>query len=96
MQQKTLLRVAVCVSIAGAIVLFLLSPDISAQDTVLRAEVVDVRSTGKVWFVDVVPSELTVISFDPINASEVSGRHDLIGRLASYEGKIEFIVEDLR
>lgn len=93
MQQNVLLGVAVCVSLIGAVVLFVLSPEISPQDTLLRGEITAIRSTGKVWFIDVVPEELTVVSFDPVNAS---GHHELVGRLASYEGRVEFIVEGVR
>lgn len=85
----------ICVSIAcsvvGLFLLFLLKPDVSPQSLVLTGEVVAVKNYPNVNFVEFIPDNLTVVSFD--NPPAV-GRQVIHGQLKQYKGKVEFIIDN--
>lgn len=81
------------ISLAGLIIIFLITPDISPQYIVLEGEITGVDDLGSVSFIDFFPYDFTVLSFDSVNKT---GRAKLVGKLASYDGKVEFIVDEVR
>lgn len=94
MRQKTLLFVALIVALVGVIILFFITPDISPQSLVVKGEITKIDEGDKVTFIEFVPEDFTVLSFNKVNTELGSAK--LVGKLSSYEGKVEFIVEEVR
>jgi hypothetical protein len=94
MHQKTLLKTALIVAFSGLIILFFLTPDISPQSIVIEGEIIEIQNEEKITFITFLPYDFTVISFQPVE--NITGRATLIGKLASYDGKVEFITEEIR
>ncbi len=94
MNRKTLLIISLVISVIGIIALFFLKPDVSPQYLQLTGYVKHVYQKENVAFISFVPDNLTVVSFDKVNLEP--GEHTLIGRLQQYEGRVEFIVEEIR
>ncbi len=91
-QKTTLLIVSLSVSLLGLLGLFLLKPDISPQYIQVFGVVKSTSSKGKVTFIEFVPDDFQVVSFERMSIPE--GSHRLVGRLQQYEGRVEFVVED--
>lgn len=94
MHQKTLLKIALIVAFAGLLVIFFITPDISPQSIVIDGEIVKVQSAEEISFITFIPYDFTVVSFSELN--NITGRAKLIGKLSSFEGKVEFVVEEIR
>ena len=73
--------------------MFTITPDISPQSTIIEGEIINVNNMDAVSFIEFIPYDLTVLSFTPTNKT---GSARLIGKLASYDGKLEFIVDEVR
>jgi hypothetical protein len=94
MKRKTLLAISFTISIIGLAVLYFLKPDISPQSLQLSGTVKRVFQKENVAFISFVPDNMTVVSFEG-DVSE-SGYHTLVGRLQQYDGKVEFVVEEIK
>ncbi|RLE45481.1 hypothetical protein DRJ22_04290 [Candidatus Woesearchaeota archaeon] len=88
---KSLFYVALAVSIVGLFILFFITPSVSPQSIMVSGMVKKIDNRGKVSFITFVPDDFVVVSFDRLNLSE--GRYSFVGRLQSYKGKVEFVVE---
>lgn len=91
MKRNILLTISLFLSIVGIIALFFLKPDVSPQSLQLTGVVNYYNTKEKVTFINFVPDDLMVVSFDDFNLEP--GKHTLTGRLQQYEGKVEFVVD---
>jgi hypothetical protein len=94
MKRKTLLIISLSLSIIGIVTLFFLKPDISPQSLQLSGTIKHVFQKEKAAFINFVPENFTVVSFENLDISE--GHHTLVGRLQQYKGKVEFVVEEIK
>jgi hypothetical protein len=94
MNRKTLLVISLAISVSGIIALFFLKPDVSPQYLQLTGYVKHVYQKENVAFISFVPDNLTVVAFEQVSLDP--GEHTLIGRLQQYEGRVEFVVEEIK
>jgi hypothetical protein len=94
MKRKTLLTISLTISIIGLVALYLLKPDISPQLLQLSGTIKHVFQKENVAFISFVPDNMTVVSFE--GAVSEPGYHTLVGRLQQYNGKVEFVVEEIK
>ena len=94
MRVKSLLVIAVAVSVVGLFVLAMIRPEVSPQLLQIEGVVERIDARGGVSFVRFQPSNFTVVSFNAEHIEE--GNQVLIGRLQSYEGRVQFVVESTR
>jgi len=90
MKQKTLLIIALLLSVAGIIFLFFLKPDVSPQYLQLSGNITKINQKEKVAFITFIPDDFLVVSFENVDLEP--GYHTLTGRLQKYKGRVEFIV----
>lgn len=93
MQQKNFLILALIISVFGILILFIVTPDISPQSITIKGRINNITNTEKLSEIHFTPYDFKIISFKNFNHT---GPAKLIGKLASYNGKLEFIVEDIR
>jgi hypothetical protein len=93
MRRKSLLWLSLCLSILGIIALLILKPEVSPQSLQMTGLVKGVYSKNGASFISFVPGNFTVVSFE--HAEIEQGEHTLKGRLQQYEGRVEFVVEDI-
>ncbi len=91
MNRKTLLLISLTLSLAGIIALFFLKPEVSPQSLQIEGAVKHVFQKKNVTFINFVPDDFTVVSFDQTDLEP--GRHILTGHLQQYKGRIEFVVD---
>ncbi len=91
---KPLFYTALITSIIGLIILFAIKPEVSPQSLVIQGKITNIDHRGKVNFITFIPDDFLVVSFKDLNLEP--GQHTLIGKLQSYKGKVEFIVEDVK
>lgn len=91
MKRKTLLIISLLVSIIGIASLFFVKPEVSPQSLQLSGVVKSVSQKEKVAFIDFVPDDFLVVSFEKLDLEP--GNHTLTGRLQQYDGRVEFVVE---
>ena len=91
MRERTLLILSLVISIIGIIALLFLKPNVSPQYIQITGHVSSVNAKEKITFINFVPDELLVVSFDEVDLEP--GKHTLTGRLQQYKGRVEFIVE---
>ncbi|RMD57598.1 hypothetical protein D6825_03590 [Candidatus Woesearchaeota archaeon] len=88
--RKAIFIIALVASIFSLALIALVRPQISPRFLELRGVVISERQVDKVTFIEFVPDNLTVVSF---NGKIGKGRKRLYGRLKQYKGKVEFVVE---
>lgn len=89
--QKKLIAIAIFCSLAGLFLLAILKPNVSPQLLELSGEVIKVNEHENVAFIDIIPDNLTVVSF---NGHIQTGKQVLHGRLQQYNGRVEFVIDD--
>ncbi len=91
MKRNILLTISLALSLVGLIALFFLKPEFSPQSLQLTGVVKYYNTKEKVAFINFVPDNLMVVSFDKFELEP--GKHTLTGHLQQYEGKVEFVVD---
>ena len=90
MRRNKLLVFSIVFALIGLVVLFFLKPDVSPQYLELSGEVSQISQDGAVSFIDFIPKDFLVVSF---NEAELEGNVTLVGRLQEYKGRVEFVVD---
>ena len=86
-----LLILASLLAVVGIVVVLLIEPEVSPRVIELKGLVKGVRETGKVTFIEMVPQEISIVSFDPVDLEP--GEHTMRGHLQEYKGRVEFVVD---
>jgi len=94
MQKNTLLIISLVLSVLGICILFFLKPDISPQVLVINGSIQKINEWDKVSFITFVPDDFLVVSFEKLELTP--GKYSLHGRLQQYDGRIEFVVDEIR
>ncbi len=89
--QKFLVAAAVFCSVVGILLLLALKPSVSPQLVELSGDVIQVSEHGGVTFIELIPDNLTVVSF---NGQVHLGKQKLYGQLKQYKGRLEFVLDD--
>jgi hypothetical protein len=77
--------------LAGISVLFFTKPVVSPSEFVISGEVIAVNQKENVAFINFVPNDFLVVSFEKIPPK---GNVSLVGRIQDYKGRVEFVVSD--
>lgn len=93
MRREILLAICICLTVAGIVILWFIKPDVSPQYLSISGKITNIDERQNVAFVTFVPDDFLVVSFDKIPQT---GKATLIGRLQNYNGKVEFVVHDVR